>query len=436
MATITYLLQSKNETANIYVRLSVNRKNVFKRKSGFVINPKDWSKTTNLPKPNDEELKKLKTDLGNLKTEIEKRLNNATANKIEITGDWLQEQIDSILGKKKKTDVDRLTNYIQIYSDKLSYKVFSGGKTGVVQNTFQKYTTLKNKITAFEKHKGKKFYVKDVGLKFSNDLAKYFFEVDKLSRNSAGRYLKYLKTVCRDAKNNGIETHPQMDQIKGFAEPGSKIFLTFDELEAIENTTFEREALKNAKDWLIIGCFIGQRVSDLLILTSDNIKVRNGLEMIELTQKKTGKRVAIPLHPKVKEVLARNEGNFPDKISDQKFNKHIKDICKLAKIDEPVSGGKMIKDEKSKLSRKQKGIYPKHELITTHVCRRSFATNFYGEIPTALLKTITGHSTEQQFLEYIGKNQNDYAIQIAEFWNKQQQQAKKEPQMTVLKQAN
>ena len=182
-----------------------------------------------------------------------------------------------------------------------------------------------------------------------------------------------------------------------------------------------------------MGCYIGQRVSDLLILTSENIKVRNGLEMIELTQKKTGKRVAIPLHPKVKEVLARNEDNFPDKISDQKFNKHIKDICKLAKIDEPVSGGKMIKDEKSKLSHKQKGIYPKHELITTHFCRRSFATNFYGEIPTALLKTITGHSTEQQFLEYIGKNQNDYAIQIAEFWNIQQQQAKKEPQMTVLK---
>jgi hypothetical protein len=142
------------------------------------------------------------------------------------------------------------------------------------------------------------------------------------------------------------------------------------------------------------------------------------------------------LHPKVKNILYENKGNFPDKISDQKFNKHIKDICKLAEINDLVTGGKMVKDKKSGMTRKQKGKFPKHELITTHVCRRSFATNFYGEIPTALLKTITGHSTEQQFLEYIGKNQNDYAIQIAEYWNKQQVKASDEAPMTVIKKAN
>ena len=45
----------------------------------------------------------------------------------------------------------------------------------------------------------------------------------------------------------------------------------------------------------------------------------------------------------------------------------------------------MVKDEKSKMTRKKSGIYAKHELVTTHICRRSFATNFYGDIPTALL---------------------------------------------------
>jgi hypothetical protein len=57
-------------------------------------------------------------------------------------------------------------------------------------------------------------------------------------------------------------------------------------VEKTQNTTYERIALENAKDWLIIGCYIGQRVSDLLPLTNDNITVRNGLELIELTQKK------------------------------------------------------------------------------------------------------------------------------------------------------
>ncbi len=90
----------------------------------------------------------------------------------------------------------------------------------------------------------------------------------------------------------------------------------------------------------------------------------------------------------------------------------------------------------AKMTRKNAGINPKHELITSHACNRLFASNFYGEIPTSLLKKITGHSTEQQFLEYIGKNESDFAIQLADYWSKENLQAKKEPQMQLLKNAN
>lgn len=155
-----------------------------------------------------------------------------------------------------------------------------------------------------------------------------------------------------------------------------------------------------------------------------------------ITQIKTGKQVAIPLHPKVKEMLNKRNGNFPSKLSAVNFNLHIKDIAKEAAIDTPTEGGKMIYDEKNEIYRKKFGVYPKHELITSHVCRRSFASNFYGEIPTALLISITAHSTEKQFLEYIGKSPNDYAIQLAEYWSKEALQAKKEPQMQLLKNAN
>lgn len=328
---------------------------------------------------------------------------------------------------------------MQTYINKLPYKVFPGGKTGVAENTLQKYTTLKGKIEAFEKYKRKNYYVKDVGLKFADELVKYFLEVDKLSRNSAGRYVKYIKTVCTDAGNNGHETHPQLRQIKGLSEKGLKIYLTFEELGKIEKSPFLREALINAKDWLIIGCYIGQRVSDLLVLTRENLKVRNGIEMIELTQKKTGKRVAIPLHPEVKGVLDKNNGDFPHHIPSQKFNDHIKDICKIAGLKEKIAGAKMVEvGEKNgkKIWRKVPGVYEKWELVSTHICRRSFASNFYGEIPTAILKTITGHSTEAQFLDYIGKTQNDFAMQLADYWSKESLKAKKEPQMTLLNKAN
>jgi len=438
MATIKFQLRGKKNPANITVRLSAGRGKIFRAKTGYSIDPEKWSTETNLPKQGgDISQKNLKTDLQILATTIEEKLNEATKTGIEISGDWLQQQIDSKQSRVKTTDVDHLTNCIQGYIDYLPRKKQRNGKRGVSLRTIMKHQSLKVKIENFEAYRKKKILVKDVGLKFIEELEKYFTDVDQLNGNTTGSYLKFLKTVCLWASTEkGISAHPQLNRIKGYSDEAAKVFLTIDELETIENTTFERKALENAKDWLIIGCYIGQRVSDLLRLTKENLTVRNGLELLELTQKKTGKRVAIPLHPKVKEILTRNNGKFPDKISDQKFNKHIKDICKLAEINEPTEGGKMVTDEKTKITRKRIGVYPKHELITSHVCRRSFASNFYGEIPTSLLISITAHSTERQFLEYIGKSANDYAIQLAEYWSKESLTAKKESQMTILKHVN
>ena len=71
MATVTFLLQSTINPANIYVRLSINRKTIFKRKTGYVINPTYWSKETGLPNQKEVEVKQLRIDLKKLSTEIE-----------------------------------------------------------------------------------------------------------------------------------------------------------------------------------------------------------------------------------------------------------------------------------------------------------------------------------------------------------------------------
>jgi integrase len=415
MATLKFLIQGKGESVNIYVRLSINRENVFKRKTYYIVNSSDWNNVKGIPYQRDDSLKKLKNNIDSLKNKIEINFNDAISKGGMIDGNWLQNQIDDILEKKEKTDLDRFTNYFQYYIDTLPNKVNSKGKKGVSIATLKKYKTIRNKIIDFEKHTKKHYYLKDINLNFRNELIKYFTEVDKLNANSTGRYITFIKTVCNDARKNGIATNPQLDLIKGYTEKVEKIFLNFDEIELIENADLNREALINARDWLIIGCYIGQRVSDLLTLTKENINTRNGLELIELTQKKTGKKVAIPLHPKVKQIIDKRKGEFPTTLSAQRFNDHIKDIAREAKICQKIEGSCM--DEESR--RKKHGTYEKWQLVTSHICRRSFASNFYGEIPTALLINITAHSTESQFLEYIGKTPTDYAVQLADYWSKQ-----------------
>ncbi|WP_346862834.1 phage integrase SAM-like domain-containing protein [uncultured Draconibacterium sp.] len=453
MATVAYYLRSESNPANIYLRLSVERGKVIKRKSGYVIDPDKWSsdkkgklpgkkysviEKVGFPKVSrtvEDKQEAMRDKLKKLTDSVFDGYNNAVKDGININGEWLQEQIDKYHGKVETVDVDSFVYQIQAYVDFLPRKKLNNGKIGASAGTIQKQKSLKIKIEQYQQYTGKKYKVSDISPKWVETFEKYLFEVDKLNPNTSGRYVKHLKTVCRFASNNEVLTHKKFNAIKGYSVKRDVIYLTFDELELVEKKTFEREALNNAKDWLLIGCYIGQRVSDLLTLTNKNLTVVAGMEMISLKQQKTDKQVMIPIHEKVKAILNKNGGKFPKKIADQKFNRYIKDVCELAGIDEVIYGGKMVKDEKTKITRKQFGMFPKHELVSSHICRRSFASNFYGEIPTSLLKDITAHSTEQQFLAYIGKSSTDSALQVAEYWSKQAANKRKEPQMTVLKEA-
>ena len=100
------------------------------------------------------------------------------------------------------------------------------------------------------------------------------------------------------------------------------------------------------------------------------------------------------------------ENEFPKVVSQVNLNNHIKEICRIAGIDELVRGFK----NNPKTRRKEIVTAPKYEFVTSHIMRRSFASNYYGKIETPLLMNITGHSKESTFLTYIGTHQNKDAL--------------------------
>ncbi len=435
MGKITYRLYGKTETVSIYLDLTVTRLNQLRRKTGYTINRKDWSEAQHLPKTSSEKLKKLKLDLQQLRIDIENRSNIAVSQGVLMDNEWLRIQIEESLGNVTKTDTDLLANHCQSYIDSLPFKSDGNRQTGASEATVKKYVTIRNKIEAFEKHRKKKIYVKDVDMNFRKEFLAYLTDVEHLASNTCGRYIKFVKTVCNDAKIYGIATNPQLDAIKGFTDEVAKIHLTFEEIDQIDRAELVSDSLANARDWLIIGCYIGQRVSDLLRLTTENIVNKCGMDLIELTQQKTGKQVVIPIHPRVRQILDSRGGEFPRKISDQKFNEYIKRVAMAAGIDEPTSGAIMKEQTHAgeKMFRKETGVYPKYELVTSHICRRSFASNYYAEMPTSLIIQITGHSTESQFLEYVGKPPMDHAQQIAEYLLSIYQKQQSKPKLEILK---
>lgn len=78
----------------------------------------------------------------------------------------------------------------------------------------------------------------------------------------------------------------------------------------------------------------------------------------------------------------------------------------MAGIEGLVSGFK----NNPKKRRKEIVAAPKYEFVTSHIMRRSFASNYYGKIETPLPMNITGYSKESTFLTYIGKHQNKDAL--------------------------
>ena len=412
MASIKFLIQSKTKTAPIYLRLSINRQQVYKRKTGLFINPNNWSKDKGLPKQTTASNKNLSTELSELQNKILKQLNEANTKGEVITGDWLQYQIDlhfERIAENKKSEF--VLDIIQNIIDNAHLRRNSKGGMGLSKTRKNSFETLK---TCFEKFQDKNRYkIKDINTSLSNDFLRYLLNEGNYAESTATKRIADLKTVCFEAESEGIKINPQLRKIKSVKiDNDFVIYLTPEELEKIKKADIKSPALENARKWLLLGCSIGQRGGDLLNLNESNFVTRNGYDVIELKQQKTAKNITIPVSPITKEII---ETGLPYKISMQRFNEYIKEVCKIAEINEKIEG--KIMDKKTK--RKKLGFYPKHQLITSHICRRSYASNNYGSISTTLLMQVTGHSTERTFLNYIGKNSLDFAQQIADFYTLQ-----------------
>jgi integrase len=418
MATVKFRVLHKTENAQIYVRFSIDRDNVFQTKTGKTINAKYWSVKTSRPIQTIAENKILTTELNALENHILKEYNTDYSIGVIFSKDWLSEKIDTFFNRiEVKTDDAVFLNYLQNFID------FKRSTSSYTDCTLRKYNNLKDRFTQYQKKKKKTFLLQDVGAKTLIDFKNYLISDCDLMETTAVRFIKNLKTVLFDAEQNGKSIHYQ---IRGYSTGTTnteyKVFLSFDEIEKIKNITTINTDWNIARDWLVIGCYLGQRASDLLRMTNRMIYTKtdsegNSYRFIEIKQQKTGEKVVIPLHDEVETILNKYNGNFPPTFANNfdsnavLFNRHIKKVCELAGIHEIIKG-KVYNEGKKKNEIVE---IEKCFLVSSHVCRRSFATNFYGNkmFTTPQLMAITGHSTEQMFLNYIGKTADDWAMQTA-----------------------
>lgn len=414
MATVKFLVKGKNNPQTIYLRLRDGRTTDITTSTGITIHPNHWSSAKHWISPKADFQNKLnvENDLRKLESLVHSERNSKVSKGEDLDREWLDSVIDSWQGKDTSQNSDKLVDVLEYYKTELPNRV-RNGKKGVSAGSIRNYNTTISRLKKFEEHRGTRIMVTDLDFNFHTDYLKFASNKLGLALNSIGKDIRNIKTVCLDAKERGIVINEQVLSRK-FSPPSEKtIFTTLsqDELSKIKDFSGPNY-LENARDWLLIGCWTGCRAGDLMNLKSENVREhKSGIKVIQYTQSKTGKLVNVPMHADVEEILKRLDG-FPRPISTVHFNEYIKEVCKKAGLTQKVHGTR----QNPETHRKETGYFEKWQLIRSHTCRRSFATNHYNKLPNKMIMAVTGHSTEKMLLNYIGETEIDHVEDFVTFW--------------------
>ena len=408
MATLKFYLADKGaEKTNIYFFLNYGAyefKNGKKKYLPFkyfineAIEPKNWNSELGRVKQTKSfrQFPEFNARLQAIEDEALTILRKLQNDNIKVTHELLRSKLDNIfkaekIGKNKTTE--KVTDSIDYY---LTTKIAN-------KHTAKTFVTVKRNLLDYESDYKICLTFDKITIDFNTNFIHWLKHKYRLAPNTIGARIKTIKTVMRDAYERGLHTNTDFSK-KAFVKPKEETKAVYlNDLELMKMLYLDLsddKKLGNVRDWFLIAAYSGLRFSDFSRLTKDNIKDGN----ITIKTQKTGAEVVIPLHSVVVSILEKHDYNLPKVINNLKFNEYLKDVCRMAKINEII----IIDETKGDL--KYSKSVPKHNLIGAHTARRSFATNAYkAGVPVLQIMKLTGHKTETEFLKYIRISEQENA---------------------------
>jgi hypothetical protein len=170
-----------------------------------------------------------------------------------------------------------------------------------------------------------------------------------------------LKIILRDAEKSGLEAQPYSNYMESFKQKSlDRILYVLKPLaiKALKELQQIPEVYTDSYSWLLIGLCIGQRISDNLKLSPDNLRKAPTWLYIDILQQKTKKAVTVGVVDSLVIKILVNE--FPRRVSQVVFHKQMKTLCKMVGIDGLVPEFK----NNPKTRRKEIIKAPKYAFVT------------------------------------------------------------------------
>ncbi len=198
--------------------------------------------------------------------------------------------------------------------------------------------------------------------------------------NMKASIIAKVRTVCSEGFERGYHTNESFRKFRKHYEPAEAVWLTDAEVERLWSAEFSG-SFARARDLFLLGVFTASRFSDYSRMNTS--MVEGGF--LRFVQQKTHEEVVIPCSPRVSAILERNGGKAP-KMCQQVLNRHIKEVCRLAGIDAPVTVGT------TRGGVRVARTDPKWKLVTSHTARRTAATQLaLSGTPMKSIAMVTGH---------------------------------------------
>ena len=417
--TITFVLRkSTNEEKPISLNYSYGRGNRFVYAIGYSVLIKYWDDKKYRVKNvavvrNSIEINDLIRDL---ESELERFVVECDSKQLQITNSVLKEQLDIYTNKFKIEDkkVERITLLKSIANHNIrKEKELPKPSKGKINQTVKSYKQTENHLKEFVNDTGYNLDFDSVDEEFYAEFVDYmsnktYGNENYYHLNTIGKHIKNLKVFMKDAFYLDLHNNLKFERFKVLTEITTAIYLTQNELEKIFNLELKESHLSLARDIFIIGCEIGQRISDYHDLNKHAFKIVKGKKCIEVKQEKTNKIVICYLTSAIEKIMNdRYSGKFPPKISEQKLNDYIKIVGKKAglideiKVEGTIGGKPSVK------------FVPKYSLIMGHTARRTFCTlKYQAGMNVHDIMELSAHSTEKEFFKYIRNSHEERVSRI------------------------